>query len=173
MPQVKVEELVMAPAAQVWASWADFGNIDRFHPGITGSRLINGSAPEGLGAMRQCDMSANGKQYVRERVTDIVENRLMVIDIFEATVPIKTATATLELSEVRDGFTLVTMTMNFKPSMGLLGAMMAPMMKMQFRKMLQQVLRSNADFVVHGVEISRAKSKRSGPVGAGVSSPNP
>jgi hypothetical protein len=47
-----------------------------------GPRLINGSAAEGVGATRQCDMTKSGKQSVRERVIESDENRQLVVEIY-------------------------------------------------------------------------------------------
>lgn len=155
MKTVIVEETVDASVADVWSSWDDFGEVARFHPGIKASRLLSGSAQSGIGARRQCDLSDGGKQFVRERIVGYSPPHRMVIDIYEATVPIKSAQATLELEPVSSGQTRVTMTMEFTPAMGLLGKLMGPIMASQFKSMLGKVLRSNSKFVTRGVEIAR------------------
>ncbi|WP_299603334.1 SRPBCC family protein [uncultured Tateyamaria sp.] len=154
MKTVTVKEIVEAPVDQVWASWDDFGAVARFHPGIKASRLMDGSAQSGIGASRQCDLSANGKQFVREKIVSYDPPHRMVIDIFEATVPIRSAQATLTLTPRVGNMTLVTMTMQFTPGMGLIGRLMSPMMASQFRSMLGKVLKSNADYVTKGTEIA-------------------
>ena len=155
MKKVTVTETVDAPVDQVWASWDDFGAVARFHPGIKASRLLDGSAQSGPGASRQCDLSANGKQFVREKIVTYDPPHRMVIDIFEATVPIRSAQATLVLTPIGAEKTKVSMTMTFTPSMGLLGRLMSPMMASQFKSMLGKVLKSNSDFVTRGAEVAR------------------
>ena len=155
MKTVNVEEIVGASVEDVWASWDNFGDVARFHPGIKASRLLSGSTDTGLGAQRQCDLSDGGKQYVCEKIVAYDPPHRMVIDIYEATVPIRSAQATLKLSSMGANRTRVTMTMEFTPGMGLLGKLMSPMMASQFKSMLGKVLKSNADFVTNGVEVAR------------------
>ena len=155
MKTVKVEEVVEAPIEQVWASWDRFGEVARFHPGIKASRLLAGSNLTGLGAQRQCDLSEGGKQFVRERIVAYEPPHRMVIDIFEASVPIKSATATLKLAPIGTDRTKVSMTMAFKPGLGPLGLLLGPMMKLQFKSMLGKVLKSNGMFVTKGIEVAR------------------
>ena len=155
MKTVTVKETVDAPVDQAWASWDDFGAVARFHPGIKASRLLAGSVESGVGASRQCDLSANGKQFVREKIVTYDPPHRMVIDIYEATVPIRSAQATLVLSPLGPEKTNVSMTMAFTPGMGVLGRMMSPMMASQFKSMLGKVLKGNADFVTRGVEVAR------------------
>ncbi|MDJ0685592.1 MAG: SRPBCC family protein [Alphaproteobacteria bacterium] len=155
MKTVIVEETVGASLDKVWASWDNFGEVARFHPGIMASRLLAGSAHSGVGARRQCDLSANGKQFVREKIVAYDPPHRMVIDIYEATVPIRSAKATLELSAAGADRTQVRMTMAFTPGMGFLGWLISPMMASQFKSMLAKALKSNAAFVMSGVEVAR------------------
>jgi len=155
MKSVTVEAIVDASVDKVWASWDDFGRVARFHPGIKASRLLAGSSPSGMGARRQCDLSGNGKQFVREKIVAYDPPNRMVIDIYETTVPIRSAQATLHLSPAGSGRTRVEMTMQFTPGMGLLGRLMSPMMTSQFRSMLGRVLKGNSAFVTSGIEVAR------------------
>lgn len=155
MATVIATEIIEASVEAVWISWNDFGGIEKFHPGIKSSRLINDSAPGGVGADRQCDMSSNGKMYVRERMVSAIENEEMVVEIYEATVPIKTATATVSLEKIRDDCTKVRMQMDFTPGLGPIGWLMTPLMKSQFRSMVEKMLAGNNAFVTQGTVIGR------------------
>ncbi|MFY0681383.1 MAG: SRPBCC family protein [Thalassovita sp.] len=155
MPKVSSQHVVDAPVEDVWESWADFGGIAKFHPGIKGSHSISGSPASGLGAERQCDLTANGKQYVRERVTKSVPMQEQVIDIYEGTVPLKSATARLRLAPIGSDKTKVMLEMEFKPGMGPIGWLMSPMMKMKFKSTVEALLKSNGEYVTKGVQIAR------------------
>ena len=155
MPTVTVTRTIAARPEEIWSSWADFGAVDRFHPGIAASRLLPGSAPGGVGASRQCDLKPGGEAYVHERVVESRENERMVVDIYDGTVPLKRARATLDLDAVGPKRTHVAMTMEFAPGMGPLGWLMAPMMKRQFRSMLDRVLEGNDAYVTRGVAVVR------------------
>jgi uncharacterized membrane protein len=146
MSEVTVTQIVNAPVADVWAVWDDFGNIADFNPGVEKSYLLNGSSPGGLGAERQCDF-IGGKIFVREKVVGYTPHKQMVIDIYDGNIPVKNAGATLNFKSLGANRTEVEMTMRFTPKMGLLGKMMVPMMKKQFRGALDGLLAGNANFV--------------------------
>lgn len=143
MPKVKVQKIVNAPVAEVWASWDSFGDIADFNPSLRASRLINGSAPSGKGATRQCDLK-DGKNHIRERIVEYDPGRRMVIDIYEGTMPLKRTLATVEVRAMGPARTEVSMTMDFAPKFGLLGLAMVPVMKPTFRRMLRGLLDGNA-----------------------------
>lgn len=133
MQTVSVTETINAPISDVWKSIDDYANIDQFNPNLTKSFLINGSAPTGLGAERQCDL-INGKNYVREKIVGYETNRRFAVDIYEASVPIKQAEVEFTLREINERCTELTMTMNFEPKFGFLNAVMGPLMKGPMRK---------------------------------------
>lgn len=156
MATVTVERTVNAPIAKVWESWDDFANIARFNPNITASRLINDSAPTGLNAQRQCDLSADGKQYIRERVIGYQPGKQIVVDIYEGTIPLKRAQGKIDLHAIGPNQTRVRFTMDFTPKMGPIGILMLPMMKGQFKKMLGKLLDGNLAYVTNGARAQLA-----------------
>ena len=155
MAKVIVTRIIDAPVADVWAAWDDFGNIDRFNPNLKQSGLINGSARSGLGAERQCDLK-DGKNYIQERVVDYQPERRMTVDIFNGSLPLKRAKATIEMTPQAVRRTELTFTMEFTPGMGPLGQLMVPMMKPQFRRMLSGLVDANKAYVERGEEVRRA-----------------
>lgn len=154
MQTVNIEKTIDAPIEKVWESWDDFGAIDKFNPGIRASRLL-GEDSTGIGARRECDLE-DGKNWVRERIVDYVPLKRMRIDIVESSMPIKTMSATVALQAISDDKTEVQFTAEFEPKMGLLGKLMAPLMKRQFRPMLAAMLDGNADYVERGVLVPQA-----------------
>ena len=155
MAKVTVKKTVKAPLEQVWASWDDFGNIYRFNPNLRSSRLLPESKASGIGALRQCDM-ADGKNYIREKIIGYRDQKEIVIDIYEGTMPLKSAVATVSFLSPESEHVVVKMEMDFKPKFGLLGALMIPMMKPKFRQMLQALLDSNAAYVEKGKTVGLA-----------------
>lgn len=150
MAKVKVQKIINAPVSEVWKTWDDFGEISQFNPNVRASFLLHDSAETGKGAMRQCDFS-DGKNHVRERIIGYEPGKRMVVDIYEGTVPLKRAVAEVSFQALGNSRTRVTMQMDFVPKMGLLGTMMIPMMKSQFRKAITELLRGNAAFVERGM----------------------
>ncbi|MEM7188037.1 MAG: SRPBCC family protein [Pseudomonadota bacterium] len=155
MVTIVVEKTVNAPISSVWASWDDYANIAEFHPGLKASYLLEQDRNTGIGATRQCDFS-DGKTFLKERVTGYETNKRMVIDIFDTNAPIKDAKAIFEFAELGPRQTQVTMTMIFTPKMGIIGKLITPLMKLQFRKGLGGLLESNARHVESGEELLAA-----------------
>lgn len=155
MATVTVKRSIRASLAKVWASWDDFGNIYKFNPNLQGSHLLERSPETGVGARRQCDL-ADGKNYIREKVVGYEPERHLSIDIYEGTMPLKSAKADFTFRQEGAEQVTVTMTMHFVPKFGLLGALMVPMMKPKFRSMLQAMLDGNAAYVEYGQRVTQA-----------------
>ncbi len=155
MAQVTVKKVVNQNVKTVFESWnKDFGNIARFNPNLRASHLLSNSpTSEGLGALRQCDL-ADGKNWIREKVISVDENKQIVIDIYEGTMPLSEAIATFDFSQHGKDQTEVAMTMKFTPKGGVFGKALIPILKAKFRGMLQALLDANADYVENGTEIN-------------------
>ena len=138
MAEITVSQVVRVPLADLWQSWDRFDEIYRFNPVISQSPLLSGSATSGLGAERHCK-HVDGKTYLKERIIGYRPEEHLVIDIYDANIPLKNA--------------VVTMRIRFTPKYGPIGWLMTPLIKMQFRKGLSDLLIANADFVENGVEI--------------------
>ena len=154
MPVITLTETVNAPIREVWDSWDDFGDIYKFNPNLSGSFTLDGTPSSGKGAGRQCDMK-NGKDYLRERVIEHVPERRLVVDIYEASMPIERALATFEFAPKGPNRTQVTMTMDYVPQ-GIMGRIMTPLMKPMFARLLGKLLRGNKDFVERGITVAQA-----------------
>ena len=146
MAVVVVDQTVEAPVADVWASWDAFADIVKFNPLLKDSYLLKDSADTGFGALRQCDFS-DGKNYIREKIIGYTPQKQLVLDIYEGTVPLKKAIATIDFEQLGPKRSKVTMRMEFEPKMGLIGRMIVPLMKRQFSSNLGQLLAGNAAHV--------------------------
>lgn len=154
MPHVTVSRTIDAPVSEVWASWDDFANIDKFNPNLNRSFLIGNNGDTGLGATRQCDLE-DGKNYIQERIVEYVPEQKVVVDIYNGTLPLKSAKAEVQMRALGPTRTELTFTMHFVPKMGLIGRMMVPMMKPQFKKLLGKLLDGNRAYIESGVAIAR------------------
>ena len=156
MAKVTVSKRIDAPVEDVFSSWDDFGNIYRFHPGLSSSHLLSdAAAPTGVGTERQCNL-ADEKNWVKERVEEYVPNQRIVISVYDTSMPVKTMLATVEFEPISENRSRIRLTAEFEPKMGLLGKLMVPLMKRQFRSLLTQMLESNADYVVSGDVVAAA-----------------
>lgn len=146
MAEVSVTKIIEAPVSAVWASWDDYANIAKFHPGLSDSHLIEGSVKTGMGAKRRCNL-LDGKNYLLEEVIAYTPEKQLVLDIYEMTFPLKSAKAMINFKALGDNRSEVTMSFVFVPKMGVIGKMMTPMMKKQFTKTVAGILDTNASFV--------------------------
>ncbi len=133
MNSVTTSRAIDAPVSDVWALWADFGNVFEWHPFVGHSYLV------GVGTRRQCDMS-DGKNSVREEIVAFEPEQKMQISVYEGTMPLKSALGTIRFSPLSGARTRLEIRMDFEPKFGLIGRLMAPMMRRQFRGMFSQML---------------------------------
>jgi len=143
MYNITVGKTLNAPRKAVWASWADFGNVAAWHPFVSHSKLLGDpTEPVQLGSRRQCDL-ADGKNMVRERIIEYTPEERLKIEMYDGTLPMKTVVATVSFGAPDAERTRVIMSMDFEPRYGLLGKLMVPMIKRQFRKMFTELLDAN------------------------------
>lgn len=156
MAEVIVRKTIDAPIEKVFSIWNDeFADIYKYHPGLKKSYLLDQSpTTTGIGAMRHCEMS-DGKNWIREKVIRAIENKQIVLDIYEGTMPLKSAVGTFNFTKVQGNKTEITMIMQFTPKMGFIGKLLTPLMKSKFRPMLQSLLDSNADYAENGVQVNK------------------
>lgn len=144
-----------APLDRLRASWDDFGAVYHFNPNLKGSFILDNSAYTEPGAEGQCDLS-DGKNDIQERIVKYAPHRRLVIDVCNSTLPLKSAVASFDLKSLGPDRAEVTMTFEFKPKFGLLGRLMVPIMKPQFRKLLGRLLDGNKAFVERSEKVRRA-----------------
>ena len=159
MANVTVTRKINASIQKVFSSWNnEYGDIYKFNPNLNHSYLLSESPTDtGEGALRQCNL-ADGKNWIREKVITVKENKQIVIDIYEGTMPLKKAIAVFDFKQINANQTEVAMTMNFTPKMGILGQLLVPMLKAKFRSMLQALLDANADYVEKGTLVNSLKT---------------
>ncbi len=146
MANVTMKKDIDAPAEQTWAQWDDFANIYLFNPNIRASRLINDSAATGQGAQRHCDME-DGKNWLKEKIVGYTPGRQMVVEIYETSLPMKSAIATVTVEPIGGARSRLTFSMDFEPGMGIIGKLMVPMMKSKFSGLLSKMMNASAAHV--------------------------
>lgn len=132
MGSVNVSRTIPAPQSAVWAVLADFPNIADWNTGVAKSHAT-GEAVAGVGATRHCDLAQMGAT-LEETIREWQPEDRLVITIDSATrVPIKSATATFELTADGDS-TKVVMIYDYDTKYGVVGRLMGSMMDKQFTK---------------------------------------
>lgn len=147
MSEVILKRTVNVPIEAAWDIWDDYGNIVKFNPFLSGSHVLAESEVEttGLGCKRVCEFK-DGKNYLKEEITEYEPYKKMVLDIYASTLPTKEAKATIAFEALHTQSTEVTFTMAFTPKMGILGKVISPLMKMQFSKLLGQMMDAFVDY---------------------------
>ena len=135
MPEITVTRAIAATPEQVWEALADFGNIAAFNPNLAGSHILDGAKAAGQGAERRCDLR-DGKNYLLERVVDWQPGRSYTVDIYESSMPLRTARATLGADAASGGTATARMTIAYTVKFGPLGAVMDALM---LRRMMRGV----------------------------------
>ncbi len=117
---------VSSPVAKVWEALSDFGGVHRFAAGVKSSPIIKGTPDRGVGSERSCTLYDGNT--VLERVTESIENKRISVEIFESSMPIKTADATFTLAPAAGGGTDIIVTMEYVVKYGPIGVAMDVLM---------------------------------------------
>lgn len=147
MNTISIDRIINAPVDVVWESWDDFGNIFKFNPQVKSSNILSSSVvTTGMGARRECNF-VDGKNWVREEITEYVEMQRMTISVYDGSLPVKKMLVEIEFRASPREQTVVKVTAKFEPGMGWVGQILVPLWKRQFRSMLASLLDGNAKFV--------------------------
>ena len=133
------QRIVDAPLAACWDAWNRFGDIDFFSNAVKKSYLMDGGPQEGMGAIRHCDL-ADGKNFLEEKIVAYVPNKTISYAVINGSMPLKSDVAKIDLKALGANRTEMTFTMDFEPSMGIVGKLLLPIMKPQFTKTLGRIL---------------------------------
>ena len=123
MGRVYVERQFSVAASQIWSTLADYGNVHKFHPNVSNSFILEGSAESGIGARRCCELS-DGKNHILERVTDWQEEQYYIVDIYEGSMPLRVAKAKVGVKAISKFQSIAFMEMDYIPKFGILGQFM-------------------------------------------------
>lgn len=111
--KVHIQRHMKAHTNVLWKYLADFSNVYQFNPLLKHSKCINDSDNEGKGAERECYMLDGS--YVKERVIEWEEGKFYTVEVFETTMPIKSARATLGVASIDKRLSNSYMHMEFEP----------------------------------------------------------
>lgn len=129
MPDFTINRHIDAPIDIVWDVLDDFGDIQRWNPGVRASGLTS-DGPVGAGSTRHCDLVPLGG--VNERIIDYRQHERMTIDLYDTfKLPISGATADFHLTERKGGTDL---TLHYSYTLNLLGRAAKGLTDTQLRK---------------------------------------
>lgn len=119
MPEFTITRQINAPVEAVWEVLNDFGDIQRWNPGVKKSNLTS-QGPVGEGSTRHCDFAPFGG--VNERIDLYEPNQRLTVNIHEAfKLPISGAIADFNIV-TEDGGT--KLTLHYSYTLNLLGRLL-------------------------------------------------
>lgn len=122
MSVVSASREIPAAVSEVWATLADFGGIHRYNAGVDRSPINEGTPSSGVGSERTCHLYNGG--HLQERVVESIEGEKLSIDIFESSMPLKSANGTFTLAPISGGGTRVTVSMEYEVKYGPIGVVL-------------------------------------------------
>lgn len=129
MPEFTITRHISAPVETVWEVLNDFGNIQRWNPGVVESALTS-DGPVCEGATRYCNFKPFGG--VNERIIRYLPRKRMTVEIYETfKLPISNATADFGLTG-NDAAT--TLTLDYRYELNLMGRLAARYTRRRLRK---------------------------------------
>jgi uncharacterized protein YndB with AHSA1/START domain len=113
MPEFTITRQINAPVAAVWEVLDDFGDIQRWSPGVKSSELTS-SGPVIEGSTRHCDFAPFGG--VNERVDRHLPNERLTVNLYETfKLPISAAVADFNIAPNDEG-TMLTLDYGYTPN---------------------------------------------------------
>lgn len=129
MSEFTITRQINAPVETVWEVLHDFGDIQRWSPGVTESQLTS-EGPVSQGSTRHCDFAPFGG--VNERIDRHQPNERLTVNLYETfRLPISSAVADFNIAPNDDG-TMLTLRYHYTPN--LLGRLMRSYTDKQMRK---------------------------------------
>ncbi|MCH9684072.1 MAG: SRPBCC family protein [Deltaproteobacteria bacterium] len=125
MATIQINRTVSHLPEAVWAAFADFGGVHRFHPMVEHSPLHESAPQQGLGAERTCHFYDGNE--VQERIVRWTDQQAMEIEVFGGSMPLRDANVRIELSPRGNG-TTVQISMHYVPKFGVVGRLMDTLM---------------------------------------------
>lgn len=139
MPEFTITRQIDAPVEKVWEVLDDFGDIQRWNPGVVSSELTS-SGPVQEGATRSCDFTPFGS--VNERIDEYRTHQRMTVSIHETSkLPISSAVADFQLTPRSGGTEL---NLHYSYTLNLLGKLMSRYTRKQLIKGLGGLAKSLA-----------------------------
>jgi len=158
---IRSEVIIHAPKEKVWDVLGQYGEIYRYAPSISKSRLTSNHR-DGVGASRRCDLVPMGSTL--ERVTEwrAGVGYTFTIDGGQLVPPFLNNVASYELVDEGDS-TIVTFRFDYQLKYGLVGKLMDKLLfGPQLSRGLPRILIGLKHFVETGEEIDQEVFKRVG-----------
>jgi uncharacterized protein YndB with AHSA1/START domain len=129
MAEFTITRTIDASVETVWEVLHDFGDVQRWSPGVTASKLTS-EGPVGEGSTRHCDFSPLGG--VNERIDRHEPNKRLTVNLYETfKLPISGAIADFNIAAQGEGTEL---TIHYSYTPNLMGRLLRGTTDKQMRK---------------------------------------
>ena len=137
MTQVTIEQVIKRPKQEVWKSVAAFADTAIANPYVFKSYPVNDKST-GYGAIRHCELNADGSQYSEEEITLWNDGKSYQVRMIGGTNPPPVDDLLIEMSVEAIDTQSATLRMSFdyKPRRGIIGELMN---RLIIRRMLRQL----------------------------------
>ncbi len=124
MTTLEHQIIINAPKEKVFDALENLELVQEYNPSVLSARYISHDRA-GVGAARECNLGKDG--LIRERVTAVVDNQSISMELYEHNWPLEFMTWTTRLENV-NGNTLLSQSLEYKVKFGLLGALLDRLM---------------------------------------------
>ena len=137
MPQVTAEQRINCSKRLVWNKIAGFSDTADANPYVYKSYPANDQTT-GKGAIRHCELNADGSEYSQEQIVDWVDGESYQIQMVGGTNPPPVDNLVIELSvlAINSQASYLRMSFDYQPRWGIIGNIMN---RLIIRRMLNKV----------------------------------
>lgn len=123
MTSVYFDIIVSGDKETIWNALENFAGISVFHPFVHKSYAINGSSDRGHGAERRCELSADGKKYLDERIVRFVDGKEFDVELSGGNQmpPINNLIGTMGMESLTSKQHRIYLKTSYQPKFGLFG----------------------------------------------------
>ena len=125
MHKVNVTTEMNSDDETIWKFLDDFGSVYKYNPGVESSEIL-GSKKTGLGARRQCNFYDGTS--LKEKITHYDEGRSYTFDLYDFSMPLKTASSHFEVTPISANKSSLSITLKFAPKFGPIGWLMGKLL---------------------------------------------
>lgn len=122
MSQVIVKQKINQPKAIVWQTISEFPEVADANPYVHKSYSVNNQS-NGKGAIRHCDLNADGSDYSEEQIVNWVEGEKYQIKMVGGTSqpPVDNLVITLQVQTLNESSSELSMSFDYQPRWGVIG----------------------------------------------------
>ena len=143
MSIISVSREIPASVSEVWALLADFGGIHRYNASVETSPINEGTPPSGIGSERTCHLYDGN--HLQERVVNSIEEKMLTVDIFESSMPLKSAQGIMTLESLSPNSMRITASMDYDVKYGPVGVILD-------RLMIKRMLEPGLNGLLAGID---------------------